>query len=183
MIEILVNQALALIGYKKQIGNIYEGTAAATAALILWGQTRDEVFVNLKPEWAKKSRTLVLEKTAPDYLDGANWGNTNPILNWKYQYEKPGDCLIPIAVAQVPSSAYLVWRPSPIRFQELASSILTNINPAILIYTTIVTDPYVWKPDFTAVFIRALAQNLQAVLTPERKERDDSDRRSEQGAG
>jgi hypothetical protein len=48
-IEGICNQALDLIGEKRHIGNIYEGSSVARVALNAWGQTRDDLLQQMHP--------------------------------------------------------------------------------------------------------------------------------------
>ena len=64
-IESIVNQALDRIGYKRHIGNIWDGTVAARVALDAWAETRDALLVRTKPEWARDDIALEVLKSAP----------------------------------------------------------------------------------------------------------------------
>lgn len=176
--EGVCNQALDLIGYKRHIGSLYEGSVAARVALDCFSQTRDFFLYTTKPMWARKDETLVLTKSAPGIVNGTanytrSWdSNTDPELPWLYEYRYPTDCVLPLQVKTTP--LFLPeWRPrfESFRFNfdvdEDAHTILTNAESAILNYVAQILDPTNWHEDFTEMIVQALAQKFQAELAPE----------------
>lgn len=176
-IEAVCNQALDLIGYKRHIGNIYEGTVAARAALDLWGQTRDVLLVATKPMWARKDVQLVLLKSAPNIVNGtanytAPWTSASPPLPWLYEYVYPTECLVPLQIKISP--LFLpVWRPQfrSFRYNFDAATgnktILCNDADAILNCIQTVLDPDDWPNDFTELMVHTLSQKFSVELAPE----------------
>lgn len=176
-IESVCNQALDLIGYKRHIGNIAEGSVAARAALDHWTQTVEFFLHTLRPAWARKDIRLTLIKSAPNIVNGtANYvtpwdENLHPELPWLYEYEYPADCVLPL---QIKVSPILLpeWRPQfhSFRFNfdlaRDARTLLCNDPDAILIYISEVLDPSQWHNDFTEIVIEALAKKFAAELAP-----------------
>lgn len=178
-IESVCNQALDLVGYKRHIGNIWEGTVAARIALDCWAETRDAALHNAQPQWARRDAAMTLLKSAPagGYVD-VTWNATYPTLPWLYEYQAPDDCIVPLQVKPRPLTLP-VWRPryEIFRTQTNASgyTILTDVTEAILTYIWRVTDPDLWHEDFTEMVIRALAQKFSTALAVRPPERNDAD--------
>jgi hypothetical protein len=175
-IESIVNQALDLVGYPDQIGNIYEGSKASVIALDTWGHTRDMLLMAAQPVWAKRDLPLTLVNQAPSITNGyadyssTPWDpNANPPLPWLYQYSYPPDCLLPLQIKVAPSFLP-VWRPraKPWRagFDSVFGNhtILSNEANAILNYVGQILDPNVWYQDFSELMIQALAKKFETEL-------------------
>lgn len=171
-VETLVNEALDAIGYKRHLGNIYDGSPAARVALDVFGQTRDEMLQALQPDWSQFDAKLVLLKSAPNivnysanYADG--WLPTYPPIPWLYEYQYPDDCVQPLQIKDQVLFAP-VWRPRAnpwrLNFDGEMRTLLSNVRNPVLIYVRRVTDPNVWQNDFIALFIAALAKRLQPQL-------------------
>lgn len=169
----VVNLALQRIGYVGRIGNIYEGSAAAKAALDVYSQTRDAKL--REGDWPFASRTIAatLLKSAPvgGYIPPNGWNPaTNPPQPWKYEYTYPDDCLElrackPAAyfVPNFQPQAYLFAIANDANYSPARRVILSNVADALLIYTAQVTNPATWPPDF----VEAFADTLGKLLAPE----------------
>jgi hypothetical protein len=170
-IETICNQALDLIGYKRHIGNIHEGSLAARVALDIWGQTRDHLLEVEEPDWAITDLLLGLNKSAPNIVNyTANydngWNSNYPEIPWLYEYVYPTDCIKPLQIkSQVLFSP--IWKPQPYTFRESSTrGILTNAPNAILVYIKRVLDPDDWDIMFTSKLIVALAKQFEPGLAP-----------------
>lgn len=169
----VVNMALARIGYKKQIGSLYDGSIAAKTALTLYAQTRDELLRSEDWGFAERNTPLTLLKQAPAsgfYPPGA-WSATYPPLPWLYEYAYPADCLKVRAVR--PQPTYTVdFDPQPNIWSvendnslaEPDKVILCNAPNAILTYTGQLTNPGDWEADFTEAFVAAIARRMAPIL-------------------
>lgn len=180
-IEAVCNQALDAIGYKRHIGNIYEGTQAARIALNMWGDTRDTLFTMLRPDFSVWDDPLEPYKTAPPYYDEQRpWtAETDPDLPWHYEYKIPDNCLVPLAIKPRPS--YLpIWRPKWARFRIKGSIVaqdyvLLGDDPApILTCVHSVPAVWAWHSDFTEGMVRVLARKFQVLVGPPPKEEADA---------
>lgn len=171
-VETLVNMALDQIGYKRYVGNIYEGTPAARAALDVFSQTRDEMLQTVQPDWSQFDAPLTVLKQAPNivrysanYADG--WNPTFPPIPWLYEYQYPADCIQPL---QIKPQVFFapVWRPRAqpwrLNYDGAQRTLLSSTPKAILIYVRRVTDPANWQNDFIGLFVAALAKRLQPQL-------------------
>jgi len=169
-IEGIVNQALDRIGYRKHLGNLWDGSAAARVALDCWGDTRDALFTVLRPEWAIWDDELIWSKAAPPWYDDVTpWTPDYPDLPWRYEYPLPELCLVPVAIK--PRPAYLpVWRLRPMRFRaKTASGVYTLLgdDPApILTSVHSVHDPAVWDNPFIEAVVETLAKKFARSLAP-----------------
>ena len=178
-IEGIANQALDLIGYKRHIGNVYEGSAASVKVLDLWGQTRDELLIQMKPDWAKKDAPLTLLRTAPDQYDPITpWSSAYPPLPWKYEYGYPVDCVHDLQIKVTPW-LFPIWRPRPmpyrLNYTTGIRTILTNEPSAILIYISNAFNPDDWEPDFIWMMVVTLAKKLSSSMPAKEKEEDGGD--------
>ena len=175
-IESIVNQALDLIGYKRHLGNLWDGSPAARMALNVWGDTRDTLFMVTRPDFSIWDDALVPAKTAPPWYDDIRlWSyETDPDMPWRYEYELPELCLVPLTIK--PRPHYLpVWRPLPMRFRIKGSFdskyILLGDDPApVLTCVHSVHDTDLWHNDFTEAMARALAKKMQHLMPGAAKE-------------
>lgn len=191
-VETLINQALDAIGYKRHIGNIYEGTPAARCALDVYAQTRDTLLQTLQPDWAQFDATLAVLKQAPNIVNysanyDSGWNSSFPPIPWLYEYTYPDDCIQPL---QIKNQVFFVpvWRPRAqpwrLNFDGDVRTILSNTPNAVLIYVRRVTNPDDWQNDFIQLFIGALAKQMQpALMEMPRGGTNDSSGRSQQSAG
>ncbi len=144
----VVNAALDRVGYKKNIGNLYDGSEQAIAALTIYGQTRDDLLRNFEWGFAERDISLTLLKTAPvgGYSDNRPWDiTTDPIPPFIYEYEYPEDML-------------------KLRSLPAKRVVLTNLASAIGVYTARVTSPLQWDVGFTESLIAQLGRRLAPVL-------------------
>ena len=167
----IVNLSLARIGYPKRIGNLYDGSAAATKALTLYAQTRDELLRQFDWGFAERSVNLTLLKSAPanGYVPPVYWTPAYPILPWMYEYAYPSDCL---KVRSIRATPPILINPDPqanlfsvdndVALTPPVKVILANVQNAILVYTGQITDPAQWEADF----VEALAASLGRRLAP-----------------
>lgn len=172
--EDCVNDALVRIGYKRRIGNIYEGSAAAKVALDIYSQTRDAMLRDGDWGFARRDISLTLLKSAPigGYIPPTVWSNIYPPVPWPYEYTYPGDCLKIRNIITPPlfipnydprSSNYVVANDTA--YSPARKVILCNVGPAALMrYTGQVTDPSTWEPLFSEALSAALARRLAPAL-------------------
>lgn len=170
----LVNAALVKIGYRLQIGNLYDGSDAAQRALAIYGESRDAMLRENDWDFAQRSVVLTLLKSAPvSYVPPTAWDPaTYPPLGWLYEYAYPDDC---IKVRTVKPTLIFVpnFNPGPNAFSIANDDnytpakrvILSNVENAIGVYTGQVTDPLVWAVDFADAFVDRLSKDLATGLT------------------
>ena len=182
-IESVCNAALDIIGYKRHIGNIFEGSMASRIALDVWAQTRDETLSATRPRWARKDSGMIVKRQAPaDFYQSTNWNTTFPPFPYLFEYEYPPDCLVPLQVKARPFVASAPWRPRYIPFREATDAvdetnvILTNQANAVLTYIAQILDPSLWHDEFTALIIQSLAQKFAPLVpTAQPQERKNAD--------
>lgn len=170
----VVNAALVRLGKPGNVGNLFDGSDVAAAALAVYGQTRDELLCTQDWDFAERNVQMVLIKTAPanGYFPPTVWNPANnPPLPWNYEYQYPSDCLkvrtIKAAPLMIPN-----FDPKPVLFDEANDTafnppqkvILCNVANAILVYTGRVTDPTTWRPGFSEAMIAAMARRLAVGL-------------------
>lgn len=177
-IEAICNQSLDLIGYKKHISSVWEGSKASRIALNAWAETRDAMLSAMQPDWAKKDAAVTVLKTAPAFYDvSAPWTTAFPDMPWRYEYSIPADCLVPLALKSRPFTLP-VWRPRYERFRiktDTAYTLLGNDPAPVLTYVWRVLDPAMWHEEFTEAMIEMLAKKFQRLVgapAPQRERED-----------
>ena len=169
----VVNLALLRIGYRMRIGNLYDGSAAAKAALDIYAQTRDDLLSDGNWEFAERNAAGVLLKSAPigGYVPPNLWTTAFPAVPWLFSYQFPSDALKIRAVKSVPifvpdfdpqSHAYSVDNDNG--FNPPQRVVLSNVAGAVIVYTGQVTDPSQWDVEFVEALAAELGRRLASGL-------------------
>ena len=165
----LANVALARIGFKLRVGNLYEGSAHAKKILDVYAQTRDTLLRDGDWPFAERNVAGTLLKSAPagGYIPPTVWSTAYPPLPWIYEYAYPGDCLRVRAVKPTP---ILVpnFSPQPNLFAVVNDNgftppqrvVVSNVANAVIVYNGQITDPNTWAADFCEAFAAALARRV-----------------------
>lgn len=153
-VEQIVNQALDRIGYPEYIGNIYDGTKQARAALNVYAQARDALL--RKREWPFAFKQLA----------GVTGGA--PPAGWSYSWTFPADCIRIRSVQPTTGVAFPVLDPAPLLW-ELATIggtkfLLTQTTPIYINYIAQVTDPTMWDAGFTETLVVTMGARLGRAL-------------------
>lgn len=166
-IESICNQALDIVGYKRHIGSIWDGSRAARIALNAWAETRDALLVKMQPDWARQDTPLLVIKTAPNYSITPWTASLHPDLPWLYEYSQPSTCLVPLAIKPRPATLP-VWRPRDARFRIKAAgptyTLLGNDPAPILTCIVEAPDVETWYQDFAELMVEMLAKKFQTAL-------------------
>ena len=181
-VEAVVNQALIEIGARDRISDIFEGSTTATAALEIYGQTRDELLDAGEWPLARRANVPLTLLKGPPPAGGYNpltpWAPTYPPPGWLYEYAYPDDMLNLRAVQSQPNAMFdldpkpatwrtdndnsLVDRNGSVTTQK--KIILSNVKNAIATYTAQITDPALWEPGFTRLMVETLSKKLAIAL-------------------
>lgn len=169
----IINNSLRRIGYDRRVGSLLEGSKAASAALDLYSQTRDQLLRKGNWNFASGMVNGTLQKFAPPggYFDTPWSPATNPQQPWKFQYAYPADCLKIRAVRPQPGFLFDPM-PTPALFDTANDStlsppaqvVLCNTENAVLVYTRQVTNPENWESDFIEALIAEVGRRLAPVL-------------------
>lgn len=166
--EILCNMALSNLGYPEMIGDIYEGTQVARAALQIYGETRDAVMVAKDWMFLRQQASLILLKSSVTVVDG--WTSLYPPLPWHYEYAYPDTCL-KIRSIRPGQTVLPEYDPQPVVWTEAYDNsiaqkvILTDQPVAQIIFTARVNDPTEWHdPRFLEMFVAVLARRFRGAL-------------------
>jgi hypothetical protein len=175
-VEQLCNQALVRIGYTRRIGNIYEGTLAARAALDVFGQTRDYLIREADWDFARRANVALTLLKGPPPIGGYGpwqpWTPAYPPPGWGFEYAYPSDCLQFAAIVPPPTLYPILvpraanWRVDDDSFSATGAAvqpykvILANMPSALCVYRARVTNPALWTADFVETFVDALAEAL-----------------------
>lgn len=166
-IESICNQSLDAIGYKKHIGSIWEGSKAARVALNTWAETRDAMLSSMQPDWARKDAAVAVLKTAPAFYDATTpWTTAFPDMPWRYEYDTPSDCIVPLTLKPRPFTLP-VWRPRYARFRiktDITYTLLGDDPAPVLTYIWRITDPELWREEFIEAMVEVLAKKFQRAL-------------------
>lgn len=156
----VVNEALQAIAAQTSISAIDNTTPAGTAAGIIYTPTVNFLLRALDPDFARANATLSLTGS----------GTTPP--PWTYEYIYPATCL---RVRQVrpPSGSVDANDPQPCRFNigytTVAAvgvkTILTNVQSAMLVFTTSAPLPALWDAAFMDAVVRRLGNYLGMALS------------------
>lgn len=173
--EDVINLVLRRIGHPLRIGSIYDGSVAAKASLDVYGQTRDELLRELKPDFARREVNLTLLKSAPvnGYIPPVAWDPTvNPPLPWLFEYAYNADM---IEVGSVRAAPLFLpnFDPQPNSFETANDNafnpaqkvILTNVANAVATYTGRITNPATWEAGFVEALVGSLARRLAVSLS------------------
>jgi hypothetical protein len=170
----IVNLSLVRIGYKKSIGNLYDGSEASRVALRIYGQTRDALIRDGDWDFAERNIAMTLLKQAPanGYVPPVVWSSAYPPIPWFFEYAYPADCLKDRAVKGTPlvlpnfdpqPNVYSVDNDTA--FNPAQRVILCNVPNALLVYAGQVTDPTTMSVDFIELLAAALGRRLAPALT------------------
>ena len=170
--EDVINVALVRIGWKNQIGSVWEGSEAAQLSLSIYGQTRDTLMRDGDWGFCQRNVALTLLKSAPGnntYL--TPWTSAYPPLPWAYEYAYNDDILKVRAVKPTP---FFIpnFDPQPFvfaidndnSFTPPQRVILCNVADAICVYAGRVTDPTTWPSDFAELLTEELGKRLGPAL-------------------
>lgn len=170
----LVNNALRRVGYRKRIGNLFDGSAASRTALDLYGQTRDQLLHANDWTFSERNAAATLLKSAPPggYFPPNMWNPAvNPAPPWLFSYTYPQDA---IKIRSVRGQPLFVMNfdPQPNTFTTENDNnyappqrvVLCNVQNALIVYTGRITDLTVWDEDAVEAFSAALGRRLAPAL-------------------
>lgn len=159
-IENICNQALDLVGHKRHIGSVYDGSPAARIALNAYSETRDEVLASQPWQFARDFEVLV--PAGPDA----------PLPMWLHHFVYPARSVQLLDVYPSGLAPEDILDPAPLRWLEVTDrhlaapqrGILTNFSPAMSIFTARIVDTDAWPAEFTRSVIYQLAQKFTRSL-------------------
>lgn len=190
----VANLALSKIGTRSTIASLTEDSNEARAINLLYANTRDQVLGMAFWNFAKKTTTLSLLKSAPGTpsfteTGGQVWSPDWPPPGWLFEYAYPSDCIqvryiIPQLATGFPGDTVplfgnqtlggMPYLSAPaVRFEVATDTItsvvqnviLTNQYQAIGVYTSRITNPDLWGASFIEAFAAALAGRVAMQLT------------------
>lgn len=196
----ICNRALSRIGTRSTIASLDEVSNEANQCSLLYATTRDEVLSMAQWNFAKKTATLSLVKSAPgtptNQTGATQWSSAYPAPPWLYEYSYPSDCVqfryiipqidtgvigTPIFSTVTGYSPFVGMPWNAVRFEtssDMVGSdemnvILTNQYQAIGVYTRQVTNVNLFQNNFTEALVCALAGKLAQPLTGDRALRNE----------
>ena len=164
----IVNLALGKLGHPRRVGNLYDGSEEAKAALDFYGQTRDNMLRDETWEFSKRQTALALLKQAPlnGYV-GIAWNPAYPPLPWFFEYAYPADCLRvwsvrppPLVVPNFDPQHYIFGIDNDNSLTPAQKVICCNVANAVVTYAGRVTDPTTWEANFVEALAAAMARRL-----------------------
>lgn len=172
----IVNASLVRIGWKKSIGNLYDGSAASQLALRVYGQVRDELLRKMEPGFSMRNLAMTLLKSAPPggYIPAVTPWNpaTNPPVGWLFSYQYPPDCLkvravkpTPLFFPNVDPQPYVFSIDNDSAYAPPQRVVLCNVANALLVYTGRVTNPQTMDVGFLEALTATLGERLAPALT------------------
>ena len=161
-IESICNQALDLIGYKRHIGSVYDGTPAARVALNAFVEVRDEVLAVQPWSFARAREQLVALGDSISQPLGL------------YVYERPD---VAITILDMYPADYMLLHPEPTRWIEAYIEndrrLAASFTNAMAVMTIRIVNPDDWPPDFTLAMIQSLARRFAPLVGGPPKEGDE----------
>jgi len=191
----IYNRALASIGTRTTVASLTEKSTEAKQCNIIYEATRDELLSMAFWNFARKTDTAALIKSAPGTPTNtvpanSTWSNIYPAPPWLFEYAYPSDCVHVRMVRPQPIQGYTgpvpifstdVFAPPSQGAQDVAipfmctvdedssgndiNVILTNQYKALVVYTKRVTNPDIFSPAFTQALVVAMAAKLAQQLT------------------
>lgn len=160
----VTNAALEQIASQTRITALNDGSAAATAASVVYAPTVQLLLRELDPDFARYTASLVIAVAPPSYPP------------WAFEYLWPDDMVRLRQVRPPATGAGSLADPNdpqPIRanvaFDIIATVnkkvILTNQQNALAVYTTSLVTEVQWDSAFQDAVIRRLANPLAMALS------------------
>lgn len=194
----ICNRALAQIGTRSTIASLTEASNEAKQCNLIFSETQDEILGMAFWNFATKTATLTLLKSAPGTpptptTTATAWSDDFPAPPWLYEYEYPSDCLqmrqivpmiltgagiSPPLTSNLAGSYPYVWQSSlAVPFAAAtdlvngnqANVILTNQYQALGTYTMRVSNPLLWSTQFVQALVSALAAKLAIPLVGDKQ--------------
>jgi hypothetical protein len=192
----ICNMALSATGSRDTITSINESSNEAVQCRTHWDHARDDALAMAWWTFARTTSELSLLKIAPgtpEFVGTAapRWIPDYPPPPWNYEYLIPPECIQPRYIIPgqsvtgtfaVPIFSIQMTAPSqiggaPIKYITAVDTntegaqlrvLLTNVSPALLVYTARVEDPQVWDPQFVTAMTLVLAARIAFSLTGDR---------------
>lgn len=171
--ELVVNLALDKIGYPQRVNDLRDGSFASQVAIDVYGQTRDSVIENGQWEFADRTLSATLLKSAPagGYNPRTPWTTAFPALPWRYEYAYPNDCVKfravkpqPLGIINMNPMFHRYSLDNDNTFTPPQRVILCDVADAVLCYAGRVTDPLTWDASFTDALVDALVEAMGPKL-------------------
>lgn len=188
------NLALSHLGARSTIASLVEDSNEARSCNLVYATVRDIVLGMAFWNFARKTATLSLIKSAPGTpsnpgATGSVWTTDWPAPPWLYEYAYPSDCIqvrficpqmntgvdgIPIfgpgVVTSLPTFIGTAVRFAPATDEvgtppAQANVILTNQYQAIGVYTTRITNTNLFSAQFIDALAAAIAGRICMALT------------------
>lgn len=198
---LIANQALSRIGTRSTIASLTENSKEAKQINLVFQQTRDEILSMAFWNFAKKTQTLTLLKSAPgtptNQTGATQWTDAYPAPPWLYEYAYPSNCVqfrniipqidtgiigVPLTSNFASYSPYVAAPWAAVLFETATDTdtqgsqvnvVLTNQYQAIGTYTLRVTNPNLFSNNFVQAFICALAAKVAQPLSGDRALRNE----------
>jgi len=108
----IYNRALASIGTRSSVASLTEATPEAKQCNLIYEATRDELLSMAFWNFARKTDTGALVKSAPGTptntsAPNAVWSSSYPAPPWLFEYSYPTDCIQVRFLRPQPTSGYI----------------------------------------------------------------------------
>lgn len=152
----IFNLALANIAHKAQVADPDEVTPEANHCRRFYPVALSAALARYA--WSFASRRVALAEV------------TNPLDHWSFAYALPNPCIAPRAVLLPESTDDTNEQPFKVEATADGGSVLyTNVEDAVLKYTTLVTDTTKFSPLFVLVLSYDLASMLAGPIPKDPK--------------
>lgn len=152
----IYNRALALAGARRQLSTPDQQGSEGDQCRLWYPIVRDTVQRSANwPSCKRYSRLAVLGERANFNTD---WAETNPSPGYRYAYAAPADMLAPRYLHTYQRFELEVWEPTNVM------AVMTNVEDAILHYTTRQDNIQLWDTDLQNAIIYTLAATIAMPL-------------------
>ena len=151
----IYNQALTAAMSRGTLTSLNAQRPEADICSLWYPLVRDNVLKSASwPSTKRYSRMAVLTERA----EGSDWSETDPSPGYRFAYATPADCLLP---RYLHTYGVFEWE---FHAASNTNAIMTNVENAILHYTSSQTDESTWNTSLTMAVVYALAAHITLPL-------------------
>lgn len=151
----ICNMALGALGVTQQISALDEDSTEAANCTLYYEHVRDYVLRAMPWDFAKKYASAQLVEEA----DSQAWS-----YEWSYSYRYPSDCLFLRRIEDGGGGLTTPPPPFSLGYDSSGKLVFTNVDDAIFVYTSKITDTTLFDPMFVDALCMRLAWSLAMPL-------------------
>jgi hypothetical protein len=161
----VVNRALQMLGSRTNISSLAEQSNEAFQANLVYSIVTDWAFACTNWNFARKIATLTQTAVITPPVAPGTWLTNLPQPPWLYQYSLPTDFIRAVYLTNMDANTSANFNGEPQRYVLNVNGLQTNATPAILVYTSRISDPTLWPALFERFAVASLANALAFQLS------------------